>query len=119
LSAARIGSLATPRRNQRKVRAKSSQVRNATLSLFRLAIKQKRLVELGLKAKGSDGRSAMKMIAEYLENALRFEGLAADEPNPKLKADFEKQAAAYRKLAAERAGKLGLSPPSTILDSRD
>jgi len=34
----------------------------------------------------------MKMIAEYLENAIKFEGLAADEANPNLKADFEKQA---------------------------
>jgi hypothetical protein len=55
----------------------------------------------------------MKMIAEYLENAIRFERLAADEPNPKLKADFEKQAAAYRKLAGERANKLGLPTPPT------
>jgi hypothetical protein len=53
----------------------------------------------------------MKMIAEYLDSALRFERLAAAEPNLKLKADFEKQAMAYRKIAAERAGKLGLPPP--------
>jgi hypothetical protein len=53
------------------------------------------------------------MIAEYLENALRFEGLAADEPNPKLKADLERQAVAYRKLATERASKLGLPAPPT------
>jgi hypothetical protein len=53
----------------------------------------------------------MKMIAEYLEHALAFERLAAGEQNPILKADFEKQAAAYRKLAGERAKKLGLEPP--------
>jgi hypothetical protein len=53
------------------------------------------------------------MIAEYLENALRFERLAADEPNPKLKADFEKQAVAYRKLATERSIKLGLPATPT------
>jgi hypothetical protein len=47
------------------------------------------------------------MIAEYLENAIKFERLAADEQNPKLKADFEKQALAYRKLASERASKPG------------
>jgi hypothetical protein len=51
------------------------------------------------------------MIAEYLENALNFERMAAGENNPVLKAQFEKQAAAYRKLATDRAGKLGLPPP--------
>ena len=50
----------------------------------------------------------MKMIAEYLEHALQFERLAAEEPNPDLRAQLEKQAAAYRKLAAERTKKLGL-----------
>jgi len=61
--------------------------------------------------------SAVKMIAEYLENALRFERLAAEESNARLKADFENQAKAYRKLAAERAGKLGLQPPLQIKNS--
>jgi hypothetical protein len=45
----------------------------------------------------------MKMVAEYLEKALDFEQLAAAESDPVLKADLERQAAAYRKLAAERA----------------
>jgi hypothetical protein len=53
----------------------------------------------------------VKLIAEYLHNAISFERLAADEKNPHLKADFEKQAAAYRKLAAKRAAELGLEPP--------
>jgi hypothetical protein len=53
----------------------------------------------------------MKMIAEYLEHAVRFERMAADETNPKLKAEFEKQAAAYRKLAEQRAKKQGLQVP--------
>ena len=53
----------------------------------------------------------VKMIAEYLEHALQFERMAADENNPELKAQLERQAAAYRKLAAERAKKLGLQPP--------
>ena len=39
------------------------------------------------------------------------ERMAADEKNPELKAQLERQAAAYRKLAAERAKKLGLQPP--------
>jgi hypothetical protein len=34
------------------------------------------------------------------------------ENNPILKAQFENQAAAYRKLAAERAARYGLPPPS-------
>lgn len=42
------------------------------------------------------------MIAEYLEHALQFERMAAREKNPELKAQLEKQAAAYRKLAGER-----------------
>ena len=53
----------------------------------------------------------MKMIAEYLDHALAFERLAVHEENPKLKAELEKQAAAYRNLAAKRAAKHGLDPP--------
>jgi len=53
----------------------------------------------------------MKMVTEYLEHALQFERLAADEKDPRLKADYQKQAATYRKLAAERAVQLGLEPP--------
>jgi hypothetical protein len=45
-----------------------------------------------------------------LENAIKFERLATDEANPKLKADFEKQALAYRELASEPAAHL--SPPA-------
>lgn len=56
-------------------------------------------------------KCSMKMIAEYLEHALQFERMAADEGNPQLKADLKRQADAYRKLAAERAKKLGLEPP--------
>ena len=52
----------------------------------------------------------MKLIAAYLDHALVFEQLAADETNPKLKADFEKQATAYRKLAEKRVFELGLEP---------
>jgi hypothetical protein len=47
---------------------------------------------------GASGRF-MKMVAEYLEHALNFERMAAAESDPQLKANFEKQAAAYRKLA--------------------
>jgi hypothetical protein len=51
------------------------------------------------------------MVAEYLEHALQFEKMAAAETNPGLKASLEQQAKAYRKLAGERAKKLGLDPP--------
>jgi hypothetical protein len=55
------------------------------------------------------GRAAMRMLAEYLENAIRFEQLAAAETDAKLKANLERQAAAYRKLA-EKHAKEGLPP---------
>jgi hypothetical protein len=56
----------------------------------------------------------MKMLAEYLERAIEFERMATDEKGAKLRADLEKQAAAYRKLAVRRAKqyKLDLSPQS-------
>ena len=53
----------------------------------------------------------MKMLAEYVENAIKFEKLAAEEKNPVLKVNFEKQAAAYRKLAEHRAKTYGLKMP--------
>ena len=57
---------------------------------------------------------AMKIVAEYLDKAIAFEQMAAEETDAKLRADLEKQAVAYRKLAAERAKKLKLSkPPSS------
>ena len=56
----------------------------------------------------------MKMIAEYLEHALQFERMAADETDLALKESLTKQAHAYRKLAEERAARLGLpKPPQT------
>jgi hypothetical protein len=54
----------------------------------------------------------MKLLTEYLEHALQFERLAAEESNAKLKDALEQQAKAYRKLASERAKKLGLPAPS-------
>jgi hypothetical protein len=53
----------------------------------------------------------VKVIEEYLENAVAFEQLAAVEIDLTLKDDFEKQAVAFRKLAAQRAKRLGLGPP--------
>jgi hypothetical protein len=53
----------------------------------------------------------MKMLAEYLDNAIKFEQMAAHEKDAKLKAEFEKQAASYRKLAEKRAKEYGLEMP--------
>ncbi|MBR0695932.1 hypothetical protein [Bradyrhizobium lablabi] len=54
----------------------------------------------------------MKLLTEYIEHALRFERLAAEERDPSVKAQFLEQAKEYRKLAAERAERYGLPPPS-------
>ena len=51
---------------------------------------------------------SVKMISEYLETALRFERRAAAEPASGLKTSFERQAIAYRKLAAQCAKKIGI-----------
>ena len=53
----------------------------------------------------------MRMIAEYLEHAIRFEQMAERETEPKFKAGLLAQAAAYRKLANERAKKLNIPIP--------
>jgi hypothetical protein len=53
----------------------------------------------------------MKLIAEYLERAHQFERMTAAETDPKLKAEFAKQALAYRKLAEKRAKETGLPMP--------
>jgi hypothetical protein len=54
----------------------------------------------------------MKRLTEYIEHALQFERLAAQESDSALKAKFIEQANAYRKLAAELAERYGLPPPS-------
>ncbi|HEU0083959.1 MAG TPA: hypothetical protein VFQ87_13925 [Bradyrhizobium sp.] len=56
----------------------------------------------------------MKLLADYLEHVIAFERMAADEKDPQIRAVFEKQAAAYRKLAAERAKKFGLDDPRCL-----
>jgi hypothetical protein len=38
--------------------------------------------------------------------------MVAQENNPEIRAQFEQQAAAYRKLAADRAEKYGVPAPS-------
>jgi hypothetical protein len=51
----------------------------------------------------------MKMLAEYVETAINLERMATVEKDANLKANLEKLAAAYRRLAAEKA--MGLQPP--------
>jgi hypothetical protein len=51
------------------------------------------------------------MIAEYLEHAIRFEQMAELAADPKFKESLLQQAAAYRKLAEQRAKKLSISVP--------
>ena len=53
----------------------------------------------------------MKLATEYLSDAAKFDRLAEAKSDPKLKDQLTKQAAAYRKLAADRAKKLGIQPP--------
>jgi hypothetical protein len=52
----------------------------------------------------------VKLVAEYLEEAIKFESMAAEATDPKLKEALLGQAAAYRKLADKRAAELNLSP---------
>jgi len=53
----------------------------------------------------------MKMIAEYLEHAIEFDKMAAQERDSNMKTRLLDQAEAYRKLARERASKLKLPIP--------
>src|SRR4051812_25670629 len=41
----------------------------------------------------------MRLIADYVDRSIKFEHLAATEKNSAVKAQLEKQAAAYRTLA--------------------
>jgi hypothetical protein len=50
----------------------------------------------------------MKLVTEYLADAAKFDELARLEQNPELREKLERQAAAYRDLAANRAKKLGV-----------
>jgi hypothetical protein len=51
------------------------------------------------------------MIAEYLAHVQQFDRMASEATDPGLKEALEKQAAAYRKLAKDRAARLNLPPP--------
>ena len=53
----------------------------------------------------------MDLVLRYLESALRLRNLAAVEKDPKLRADLENQAEAYRQLAVQRAKERDLPLP--------
>ena len=61
--------------------------------------------------------SAMRMIAEYLKRASRFEQVAEETTDPKFKQGLLAQADAYRKLAEGRAKKLNIALPKRLPDS--
>ncbi len=54
----------------------------------------------------------MKLVTEYLADAAKFDQLAGLEQDPQVRKQLQKQAAAYRNLAAKRAEQLGLPLPS-------
>lgn len=53
----------------------------------------------------------MKLITEYLAEAVKFERMADDAIDERVKSAFKNQAEAYRKLAIKRAHDLGAPPP--------
>jgi len=59
----------------------------------------------------------MRMIAQYLEHAIRFEQMAEEATDPKFKDSLLQQAAAYRKLAEQRAKKLNIPLPKQAAQS--
>lgn len=56
----------------------------------------------------------MKLIVEYLADAVKFERFAALEQKPEQREQLERQAKAYRELAENRAEQLGLPPLGTV-----
>ena len=61
--------------------------------------------------------ASVKLVSEYIERATQLEALAEGETNLRFKAELLKQAASYRKLAASRAEKHSLPPPSALEES--
>jgi hypothetical protein len=61
----------------------------------------------------------VKLVAEYLQEGFKFSRMAAETTDPKLQESFEKQAAAYRKLADKRAAELNLPPVNLPVPKTD
>ena len=57
------------------------------------------------------GGLIVKLIAEYLEQAVKFYRMAAEATDPKLKETLQKQGDAFRELADKRAAQL---PPVNL-----
>ncbi len=56
----------------------------------------------------------MKLMTEYLQQAVQFERMAEEANDPALKEQLLKQAREYHRLAKKRAAALGLpEPPSS------
>lgn len=53
----------------------------------------------------------MKLITEYLQQAVQFERMAEESDDPTLKEQLLKQADDYRRLAKKRALALGVPEP--------
>jgi hypothetical protein len=53
----------------------------------------------------------MERIIDCLERAVIFDRLAVEEVNRNLKANFEREANGYRKIATTRAQSLGVKLP--------
>jgi len=57
---------------------------------------------------------SVRLVAKYFEQARRFDCIAEQEKNLRLKRGFKEQAEAYRKLAQARAKQLGISLPPPV-----
>ncbi len=61
----------------------------------------------------------MRMVATYLEKAILFQQMAAEEDDPKLNANLHGLAEAYRMAAALRKERLNLQePPKEVRPSK-
>jgi hypothetical protein len=61
----------------------------------------------------------MKLVTDYLQDAINFERLAAEAEDGPFKQSLLKQAGAYRKLAAQRAASMGVPLPPDSITKRD
>lgn len=61
----------------------------------------------------------MKMVTEYLAEAVKFERMAEDAISDNVRAAFKNQAEAYHKLAIKRAKELGLPSYGTPEEAKN
>jgi hypothetical protein len=61
----------------------------------------------------------MKLATEHLADAAKFDELAALEQNPQVREQLQKQAAAYRKLAENRAKQIGVPLPTSPVGPKE